>query len=354
MHILLNGQFAGQRATGSGQYFENLCAALRRAAPDCRVEAARPPQRLGVRLDKLWWEQVGWPLTVLQRDPDVCHVPYFSGPLLGRIDVVTIHDLIGFAIPEYSADPRWRAYLQLMARAVKRARLVIADSQAAADDIVHYLQIRREQVRVIHLGVHPAPKISRAETDVHLADLGIRRPYCIYLGSGDVRKNIAIAIMALAQIDAADRPQLVVAGSVPNAGTDLLPDHAALAGALGVDEWVVFTGPVSEARKHALYAGARMLLAPSRYEGFGLEPLEAMAHGVPVIAAACSATPEVTGGAALLLPPDDPGQWAEAIRVLGSDPIARAELIDAGTARAAELNWLNTAQQTLSVYRELA
>ena len=354
MHILLNGQFAGQRTTGSGQYLENLRAALRRAAPDCRVETARPPQRLGARLDKLWWEQVGWPLTVLERNPDVCHVPYFCGPLLGRIDVVTVHDLIGFAIPEYSADPRWRAYLQLMGRAVQRARLVIADSQAAADDIVHFLQVRPERLRVIHLGVHPAPKISRAETDLHLADLGIRRPYCIYLGSGDVRKNIAVTIMALAKLEAADRPQLVVAGSVPNTGTDLLPDHAALARALGVDDRVVFTGPVSEARKHALYAGAQMLLAPSRYEGFGLEPLEAMAHGVPVIAADRSATPEVTAGAALLLPPDDPAQWADAIRVLGSDRTARAELIAAGAARAAELSWLRTAQQTLAVYRELA
>ncbi len=354
MHILLNGQFAGQRTTGSGQYLENLHAALRRAAPDCRVETARPPQRLGARLDKLWWEQVGWPLTVLERNPDVCHVPYFCGPLLGRIDVVTVHDLIGFAIPEYSADPRWRAYLQLMGRAVQRARLVIADSQAAADDIVHFLQVRPERLRVIHLGVHPAPKISRAETDLHLADLGIRRPYCIYLGSGDVRKNIAVTIMALAKLEAADRPQLVVAGSVPNTGTDLLPDHAALARALGVDDRVVFTGPVSEDRKHALYAGAQMLLAPSRYEGFGLEPLEAMAHGVPVIAADRSATPEVTAGAALLLPPDDPAQWADAIRVLGSDPSARAELIAAGAARAAELSWLRTAQQTLAVYRELA
>lgn len=354
MHILLNGQFAGQRTTGSGQYLENLRAALRRAAPDCRVETARPPQRLGARLDKLWWEQVGWPLTVLERNPDVCHVPYFCGPLLGRIDVVTVHDLIGFAIPEYSADPRWRVYLQLMGRAVQRARLVIADSQAAADDIVHFLQVRPERLRVIHLGVHPAPKISRAETDLHLADLGIRRPYCIYLGSGDVRKNIAVTIMALAKLEAADRPQLVVAGSVPNTGTDLLPDHAALARALGVEDRVVFTGPVSEDRKHALYAGAQMLLAPSRYEGFGLEPLEAMAHGVPVIAADRSATPEVTAGAALLLPPDDPAQWADAIRVLGSDPSARAELIAAGAARAAELSWLRTAQQTLAVYRELA
>ena len=354
MHILLSGQFAGQRATGSGQYFENLRSSLRRADPQSRIEAALPPRRLGPRLDKLWWEQVGWPLRVLRSNPDVCHVPYFSGPLLGRIDVVTIHDLIGFAIPEYSADPRWRAYLQLMAQAVKRAGLVIADSEAAAADIVHYLQIRRERIRVVHLGVHPAPAISRAESDLHLSDLGIRRPFCIYLGSGDVRKNIAVAIMALAQIKAARRPQLVVAGSVPNAGTDLLPDHAALARAMGVSDWVTFTGPVSEARKHALYSRARVLLAPSRYEGFGLEPLEAMAHRVPVIAADSSATPEVTAGAALLLPPDDPDQWADAIQVLDSDPAARGELIAAGSKRAAELSWLRTAQQTLAVYRELA
>ncbi len=353
MHILLSGQFAGQRTTGSGQYFENLCAAMRRAAPDFRIDVALPPQRLGLRLDKLWWEQCGWPLTVLGRRPDICHVPYFCGPLLGRMDVVTVHDLIGFAMPEYAADPRWRLYLQLMARAVRRARLVIADSEATADDIVRYLQIQRERVRVIYLGVHPAPAISRAETDLHLRDLDIRRPYCFYLGSGDVRKNIAVTILALAHIKESQRPQLVVAGSVPNAGTELLPDHAALARSLGVEAWVRFTGRISEARKHALYAGARMLLFPSRYEGFGLEPLEAMAHRVPVIAADCSAIPEVTGGAALLLSPDDPDQWAEAIQVLDTDPLARSELMDAGAERAEELNWLRTAQRTLAVYREL-
>ena len=354
MHILLSGQFAGLRTTGSGQYFENLIGALRRAAPGYRIESAVPPQRLGQRLDKLWWEQVGWPLTVLGRRPDVCHVPYFCGPLLGRIDVVTVHDLIGFAMPEYAADPRWQFYLQLMGSAVKRARLVIADSEATAADIVNFLQYPRERIRVILLGVNPAPSISRAEIDLHLRDLQIRRPYCLYLGSGDVRKNISTAIRALARIDESRRPQLVIAGAVPNAGTELLPDHAGLAQSLGIDAWVRFTGRVSEARKHALYAGARMLLFPSRYEGFGLEPLEAMAHRVPVIAADCSAVPEVTGGAALLLSPDEPDHWAEAIQVLDSDTIARTELIDAGTARVAELNWLRTAQQTLAVYRELA
>ena len=135
------------------------------------------------------------------------------------------------------------------------------------------------------------------------------------------------------------------------------PGHAAgarlppRAQELGIAARVTFTGPVSHDRKLALYAGARMFLFPSIYEGFGLEPLEAMAHAVPVIAADSTCTPEVTGGAALLLPPDRPTQWAEAMAVLDRDDAARKELIGAGRERAAHLTWERTAAATLAVYR---
>ena len=354
MHVLINGQFAGQQMTGSGQYLKHLLSCMKRLAPDCHFELALPPERSHRPLVKLWWEQAGWPYRTFVANPDICHVPYFSSPLFGRVDVVTVHDLIGMALPEYSADPRWRTYLALAGRAVRRARRVIVDSQVTADDVENYLDFPSERIRVVHLGVESGREISRAELDLHMADIGVRRPYCLYLGSGDMRKNIGLLLEALAATPPQSRLQLVIAGAVRNLGTPLVPDYRRRAQELGIAAWVTFTGPVSHDRKLALYAGARMFLFPSIYEGFGLELLEAMAYAVPVIAADSTCTPEVTGGAALLLPPDRPTQWAEAMAVLDRDDAARKQLIGAGRERAAHLTWERTAAATLAVYRELA
>ncbi len=353
MNVLLNGHFAGASTTGSGQYLERLTTHLRRLAPNDKFVVARPKRGTASPLAKLAWEQLGWPHRVFADAPDLAHTPYFSAPLWGRTDIVTVHDLIGLILPEYSANPRWRLYNALASRAVRRARLVIVDSQAAANDVERLLAVGPDRIRVIMLGVEPAPHLDRTEIDVHLADIGVQRPYCLYLGSGDVRKNITVLLEAIARLEPQQRPQLVIAGNVPNLGTPLFPDHRQYARQLGVDPWLRFTGRVSEARKQALYAGARMLLFPSFYEGFGFEPLEAMAHGLPVIASDATSIPEVTAGAALLLPPHEPQQWAEAIAVIGNDEVARRELIEAGSTRAAELNWPATAASTLAAYREL-
>ena len=112
-------------------------------------------------------------------------------------------------------------------------------------------------------------------------------------------------------------------------------------------------GFVTDADLPTLYAAATLFAFPSRYEGFGLGPLEAMACGTPVLASDASSLPEVVGEAGLLLPPDDPAAWSEALRRLLDDPGLADRMRAAGLARAAEFTWVRTARRTRAVYASL-
>jgi glycosyltransferase involved in cell wall biosynthesis len=120
---------------------------------------------------------------------------------------------------------------------------------------------------------------------------------------------------------------------------------------LGVAGRVYRIGPVAEERLGDLYRGALALLFPSLAEGFGLPPLEAMHFGVPVVCSTATSLPEVVGGAALLVPPDDEAGWAMAIKRIVEDGALRAALADAGRGRAKQFSWSRTASETLAVYR---
>jgi alpha-1,3-rhamnosyl/mannosyltransferase len=119
---------------------------------------------------------------------------------------------------------------------------------------------------------------------------------------------------------------------------------------LGLEQRVELAGHVEREELAALYRGAECLVFPSRYEGFGLPVLEAMASGTPVVAAATGAVSEIAGGAAVLVEPADPAALAEGIERALAD---RERLVEAGLERASGFSWTETARRTLAVYREL-
>jgi glycosyltransferase involved in cell wall biosynthesis len=143
---------------------------------------------------------------------------------------------------------------------------------------------------------------------------------------------------------------LVLAGVDRGTGADLhvLSDRSGRVAPL-----ITFAGATTELLLLALYRSATALAYPSRYEGFGLPLLEAMACGTPVIAARTSSIPEVVGDAAVLLDPDDEAGWIAAIERVLEDTSHRARLRDAGLSRAREFSWRRTAEETARVYREL-
>jgi glycosyltransferase involved in cell wall biosynthesis len=219
-------------------------------------------------------------------------------------------------------------------------------------------------VRVIPLAAdkryHPQPL---PEDTAIRVDYGLPDRYVLYLGSFHWRKNLATVLATYRWVGPAvgDECPLVVAGRLPDregassaaAGAVTTPDPRRLMREVGVPErYVHFTGFVDETHKPALYRGALAFIFPSRYEGFGLPPLEALACGTPVVGSDVASLPEIIGDAGILLPPDDAEGMAGALIQLVSDEIFRAEMSHRALAQAARFSWDRTAKATLAAYRD--
>ena len=292
---------------------------------------------------------VGWMFTGLPRAAraakvDVFHAPSYTAPFGGpRPLVLTIHDISYERHPEwypYRRDPARRAFYRWSAGTADR---IITDSEFSKREIVAGYGLDPGRIAVVPLAAgsvfapdrHSAPSSS---------------PYLLHVGDLHPRRNLVVAVRAMRRLRAR-RPdlrgvRLVLAGVDRGSGAALIgnasPEEARL---------IELAGTVSEEVLLQLYRGARGLLYPSLYEGFGLPLLEAMACGTPVIASRASSIPEVTGEAAVLLDPNDDAGWADAIESL-FDPAVAGHLQAAGMRRAAAFTWQRTAAATVDVYRQ--
>ena len=344
LRVAINGWFWDSPTTGSGQYTRRLVEGLR-AAGEVDVLLVLPPTG-GGNLGKVWFEQVLFPRQCAVLGADVAHVPYWAPPAAPRCPtVVTIHDIIPLVLREYRGGPLVRLYTSLVSATAAEAALVVTDSEASQRDIVAHLGVAEERVRVIYLAA-----------DERFTPAGRRRPgdYTLYLGGFDVRKNLAVALAVYRWAGPAigDECPLVIAGRLPERDTPFTPDPRRLARELGVEQFVECIGFVAEEEKPALYRGARSFLFPSRYEGFGLPVLEALACGTPVVGSEAASLPEIVGEAGVLLPPDDAEGMAGAVIQLAIDDAFRAELSRRAVEQAARFSWERTVRETVAVYRE--
>jgi len=335
-------------------------------APVCILHpVATPFDSISQNLAKLWFEQLSFPRACRRQGVELAHVPYFASPLFPTTPtVVTVHDLIPMLLPAYRGSIWVRLYTLLVAVAAKRADMVLTDSEASKWDIVRLLDIPAERVRVIYLA---ADDIYQPVLDEHrLAAIhrkyDLPESYLLYLGGFDQRKNVPTLLRAFAQLAKDPRVFLVVAGRLPEYGLDLaiqakrsdfFPDPQPIVQELGIGKRVVFTGWVPEQDKPVLYSGARALVFPSLYEGFGLPPLEALACGTPVIASNRGSLPEIVGDGGLLLEPDDVEGLAGAMEKLLNDDTLWGDLRQKGLAHATRFSWEKTARETLAVYQEI-
>ena len=360
MKIAFNAWFLDIPTTGSGQYAHNLESALRDIATDLDIVPVRPQSRSD--LAKVWFEQVEFPRAAARMKADIALVPYWAPPLQSAVPaVVTVHDVIPLALPDYRGGPLQRAYTSLVRAASASACHLITDSEFSRTDILKHLPVRPEAATAIPLAADArfTPMVAgEVIEDVH-ARYDLPESYVLYLSNFDRRKNIETLFQVYVwcgETIGEDFP-LVIAGEpdTPVFSSDgRKMTLAQMAKELEVDDVVRFIGRVSEADKPALYASARCFLFASLYEGFGLPPLEALACGVPVVGSNASSIPEVVGDAGMLVDPLDARSMAGALIAVCTEDELHDRLSQRALLQAAKFSWQRTAYETLAVLKSVA
>jgi len=308
-------------------------------------------------LAKVWFEQITFPRAGKKLGVDLMHVPYFGSPLSPtRPTVVTIHDLIPMVLPEYRGGLLVRLYTSLVAAAAPQAKIILADSEWSKQDILRKLSVPAEQVRVVYLA--PAPHFQPAKSWQQLVDIkkkySLPEHFVLYLGGYDVRKNVKALLHAYTWVSntLADQYPLVLGGQLPKKETAFYPDPLRMARELGIEEYVVTPGWIAEEDLPLVYAAADVFVYPSRYEGFGLPVLEAMACGTPVVTTDATSIPELAGPAAFQLDPSDTKHMAAPIIRLCTEEESNDDMIERGFEQAEKFSWHKTAVETLQAYRD--
>lgn len=285
-------------------------------------------------------------------DADVYHFPNFVRPPLGKgtRSVVTIHDLSFLRMPETTEKKNLAWLTAEIQRTADTADAILTDSRFSASEIHELLGVEPERIHPVWLGLDSfPPPPPEAEAAALRRGLGLERPYLLMVGTLEPRKNIPFLVKVFEELRDFD-------------------GDLALVGSLGWKTEVILSAIESSPRRDrirrlggirddqlaAVYAGASVFVYPTRYEGFGFPPLEAMARGVPVVSARNSSLPEVLGDAPRWVDGFDAAEWAAAIRTVLGNAEGLEAMRRAGVAQAGRFTWRETAKATWSVYRRAA
>jgi glycosyltransferase involved in cell wall biosynthesis len=303
---------------------------------------------------EILWEQVELPKRLRQTRIDVFHATANRGlPYRCACKcVLTCHDIID-RLPEYCGREPWRGrsrkkYADFVSR--HSAGKYITVSNFSKRDICRFHRLSPDRVVVIYNAANrrfyetlPKEEIVRVRNKYALPT-----EYFLFLGGFDKKKNVGALVEAFARLPNGC-PPLVLAGEHKWDFADV----AGRIGALDLSQRVFCPGRIADEDLPAMYQGALALVYPSRYEGFGLQLVEAMASGVPVLASETTSLPEVLDGSGLLFDPEDPDSIAEQMARIAGDPALRCALAEKSRQRASFFSWHKAAEQTLRVYLEL-
>lgn len=328
----------------------SLLTSARRPSPPLGIPGLRNAPVLTPPHHRL--EQLGLSVELLRHRPHVLHSPDFIPPFRGPWRrVITVHDLAFLLYPHTVTDAS-HAYYGQIRKAVRIADAIIAVSHHTAHDITRVLGVDPGRVRTIPNGVDPAlaPVEDPSVLGRWRAARGIDRPYLLFTGTFEPRKNLPLLIEAFASIREHADMLLVLMGA---RGWKYEPTFQRIH-ELGLGEHIRILEGVPRHDYATAYSGASAAITPSLYEGFGLTVLEAMACGAPVIASDAAALPEVVGDAGLLFESGNARALADAIERIISEPALVTILRDKGLARARQFPWSRSAADTLEVYRQVA
>lgn len=270
---------------------------------------------------------------------------YIVPPRVDGAVMTTVHDLTYLRYPETMKRQNLRRIKRDIAYSLERSSRVITISAFSKREIVELLHVPAEKVEI----VPPAPCLSAKREDVAavLARCKISRPFLLYVGTIEPRKNLVMLLRAFKHLEQEGirKYQMVLAGGLSWCGREILR----LAEREGLLRNVVITGYLSAAERNVLYQNASAFIFPSLYEGFGIPPLEAMAYGCPVVCSYAASLPETVGDAARLVNPNDASDIAEGIWQVLNDSAYRAMLIERGSNQVKKYSWSASAEKFTNI-----
>jgi glycosyltransferase involved in cell wall biosynthesis len=282
----------------------------------------------------------------LSQSATVFPIAHFSSPTTQFQHVMVVHDIIPKLFPEYLRKISQKIHWRAIEQGIRSADHIVAISSSTKNDLVMKLGIVEEKILVAHPGLSPAFETvcTEKKVDSVLAKYHLDRGYIYHGGGLEVRKNTEGVLRAYQQLTAnseqsAEIPKLVISGKIHAKSNMLATDVAGLVEELGLEENVQLLGFVPDEEMPALYRGAIFFVYPSRYEGFGLPPLEAMSQGTPVIVSNVSSLPEACGSAAVYVDANQSDEIDRQMRLLLTDATKRTELGMKGFAQAKRFTW---------------
>jgi glycosyltransferase involved in cell wall biosynthesis len=316
------------------------------------VTRVRAPLRTQNEYLRAFWEQALVPSQVRHSRIEVFHSPNYILPLALRCPtVVTVHDLAFLDSSLHTT--KTRIYLSVLtAAAVRKADAVICVSEYTRDRLVEWLPSLDTRIRVIGEGV-AAQFVPAGGDEIRSVrrEWGLFRPYVLFVGTIEPRKNIARLIRAFrdAVSDGNLPHQLVLIGDRGWKNDEVW----SLVRSTIVQDRIRYLGYVPDALLPAMYSGADVLAYLPTSEGFGLPPLEAMACGTAVLTSCAASLPAVVDDAAMLVDPNDDDAVAGGLVSMITDDALRASYAARGLERAREFSWESVARQTLALYRQV-
>jgi glycosyltransferase involved in cell wall biosynthesis len=373
LHIVMDARRI--RDFGIGTYIRGLCQALGkidstnqytlvvgpadvRALPELPVNFQ---QTIYTRADSSSLDHTAFPLFLRGLHPDLVHIPLNRVPLfMIRPYVVTVHDMSSLLFDVGTSKFRMQLRRYRFRRGLLRATRVIAVSEATKRDVQEHLAVPSDRIHRVYNA--PDPLFTCAtdggeERQRIMERYQIQYPFILYAGNIRRQKNVPrlVEAFAVAREQLASHPlyrelRLVIIG-------DNISRHPGVRQAVmksRIENLVRFLGFVPFETLRCFYQMAAAFVFPSRYEGFGLPPLEAMACGTPVVTSNVSSLPEVVGDAALQINPENVFDIARGIRDVLLDNDLRERLIHLGPDRARRFSWERTAGEVLEIYSEAA
>lgn len=370
MHIGIDARIYGPQFGGIGRYVQELVARLitQNDGDTSYTLFVKPHTRLPTHGDNVcvietpihWYtlkEQLLLPGLFAKYPVDLMHFPHWNVPLAyNKPFVVTIHDLLLRHYPSRDASTlnvplyylKNAAYRLVLDHALQTARHILTVSEFSKNDLITTYHIHPQKITVTHLGAC----IANNKTYVTIPPPA--HPYFLYVGVHYPHKNLAFLCDTFMSFAANyPRPLTLVLAGPHGPCTATLMQHIQKLNKHSSKNAILYIENPTDATLGALYKNAHALVFPSLYEGFGIPPLEAQAHGIPVLASNTTAMPEILEKSALLISPTNSDEWHKAFNEVLNNENTRAELIKKGFDNCKKYSWDTCASSTHALYNKI-